>query len=65
MEPFYTGPNHDITLEAQLMKDIGWVLIPKGPVATAITYFDASPRGGGIEINARFESHHDHVTVPR
>jgi len=24
MEPFYTGPNHDVALAAALMTDIGW-----------------------------------------
>jgi len=29
MEPSYTGPNHNIDLSLQLMKDIGWVVIPQ------------------------------------
>lgn len=29
MEPNYTGPNHNIDLTLQLLKDEGWVLIPK------------------------------------
>ena len=28
MEPFYTGPNHELGAALQLMKDIGWNLIP-------------------------------------
>jgi hypothetical protein len=28
MEPSYNGPNHNINLTLQLMKDIGWVIIP-------------------------------------
>jgi len=28
MEPSYTGANHNINLTLQLMKDIGWVIIP-------------------------------------
>jgi hypothetical protein len=29
MEPSYTAPNHNIDLTLELMKDIGWVVIPK------------------------------------
>ena len=29
MEPSYTGPNHDPTMELALFEDIGWTLIPK------------------------------------
>ena len=28
MEPSYTGPNHNIELTLELMKDIGWTVIP-------------------------------------
>jgi len=28
MEPSYTGPNHNINLTLELMKDIGWIVIP-------------------------------------
>lgn len=28
MEPSYTGPNHNINLTLELMKDIGWTVIP-------------------------------------
>lgn len=56
MEPFYAGPNHTITLELQLLKDCGWVLAPKGPVATAITAFEVRPGSRGVEITAEFYS---------
>ena len=28
MEPFYTGPNHDIGLTSELFRDIGWEILP-------------------------------------
>jgi hypothetical protein len=63
MEPFYTGANHNVALELQLLKDIGWQLVPKGPVATAITSFDARPGDRGVEISAAFHSDSDEFTV--
>lgn len=28
MEPFYTGPNHDIGLTSELFRDLGWEVVP-------------------------------------
>jgi len=32
MEPFYTGANHDVALTLDLFADLGWALVPPGPV---------------------------------
>jgi hypothetical protein len=31
MEPVYTGPNHDLTLTKDLLKDLGWPTVASGP----------------------------------
>jgi hypothetical protein len=65
MEPFYAGPNHNIAngVDLQLLKDTGWTLDPKQPVATAITSFAAIPTDKGIDISAEFISDASVVTV--
>ena len=41
MEPSYSGPNHNIDLSLQLLKDEGWVLIPKcTPGVTTVSDVD-------------------------
>jgi len=41
MEPVYTGPNHNINLSLQLMKDIGWNLVPAcSPGVTTVNDID-------------------------
>ena len=41
MEPVYTGPNHNINLSLQLMKDIGWALVPAcSPGVTTVNDVD-------------------------
>jgi len=43
MEPAYTGPNHDPTMELALFKDIGWTIIPASqPVPAANDYGTAA-----------------------
>lgn len=37
MEPMYTGPNHDGTMELALFDEIGWTLIPQGEPVPAAT----------------------------
>jgi len=63
MEPFYTGANHSPSLALSLMKDIGWTLDPKTPVAVAITSFEVSAGDGGVAVSAEFLSDFNEVTV--
>jgi len=63
MEPSYTGALHAISGEIQLLQDIGWTLIPKGPVATAIRTFRARSENGAVELLADFASDANNFTV--
>jgi hypothetical protein len=36
MEPFYTGPNHDIGLTSELFRDLGWEIIPPTVVSAIL-----------------------------
>jgi hypothetical protein len=36
MEPVYTGPNHDLTLTADLLRDLGWSSIASAPAVPAL-----------------------------
>ena len=36
MEPIYTGPNHDLTLTADLMRDLGWPPVASPPMVPAL-----------------------------
>ena len=36
MEPFYTGPNHDVGLTSELFRDLGWQVMPPAIVAAVL-----------------------------
>jgi len=38
MEPFYTGPNRNLTITADLLHDIGWPLVPPPPPVPALPH---------------------------
>jgi hypothetical protein len=42
MEPFYTGPNRNLTLTVDLLRDLGWPLAPAPPSVPAL------PSGGRV-----------------
>lgn len=41
MEPSYVGPNHDLGVGVELMRDVGWVLIPKCPTPPSVQNTDS------------------------
>jgi hypothetical protein len=49
MEPFYTGPNHDVELTLELFADIGWNLLEGG--IAAIGVFRPSSRQWFLDLN--------------
>jgi hypothetical protein len=61
MEPFYTGVNHNISLELALLSDIGWTTA--NPLATAFASFDVTARALGVDIAAAFTSDADRFAV--
>lgn len=54
MEPSYTGPQHFPGLALYLMQDVGWPTTSS--VAVAVSAFDVTAIGEGVELRAAFSS---------
>jgi hypothetical protein len=50
MEPFYTGPNHDVGLSLPLMQDLGWSMEPPPLRLDRLTADRPAPQSPGITI---------------
>ena len=51
MEPSYTGPNHDVTLTADLLRDLGWSTVAP-PAVPAVPAAAVWPLAGVLALIA-------------